>query len=56
MKALILLAALWVAVGCGSSAEPISDAAQGPKLSQEEAQQYKGIIPGSRKSQMASEK
>ncbi len=50
MRALFCLVVLLVLWGCGASEEP-SDAANGPKLTQAQAQQYKGLIPGSRKSQ-----
>jgi|GEM_PF-5711428 len=50
----LLLLVIVVAVGCAS--EPPPEAAQGQKLTAEQAQQYKSIVPGSRKSQQAGEK
>lgn len=50
MRVLFCLTMLLAVWGCGSSEEP-SDATNGPKLTQTQAQQYKGLIPGSRKSQ-----
>lgn len=48
---LLLVVALW---GCGS--EPPADVDKGPKLTAEQAQQYKGLIPGNRKSDPGPEK
>jgi hypothetical protein len=55
--ALIALAALLIiAAGCEPEAvKPDPDVSGGEKLTREEAQQYQGLVPGSRKSEQAAQ-
>lgn len=51
----VVLATSCLAIGCGTDSVPLDeDAKSVRKLTPEEAQKYKGLVPGSKKSQDAA--